>query len=578
MTDKQTDKTMLGRFSNESDRDSMTNRLMNPELYSGLDQLAVGVNEHLEEVLESKLRGDMTVVEMEDSIRREVLTARLMSTDFERHEVEICEKYAAFAHETFSAERGEFRIDPFEGFAASYEKVDQWMARALEKGAVFISETATGHRHIFIKENLEGFQCALTLLGIRIRLDYRSQMTQMGLADGSWIELNDYREAALRCLIEDRFMFPKMSRDKLMAVPANFKNINWERVKEAHIATNTVDPFLEWLQRLPVWDGEKRLDDWMRMAGLKFAPDTDERLLQWANATVLLVAAARALEPGLKHDVMPVIIGPQGVGKSSSMAWLFPPNMRTRWFSDELRLNDRSNDRVESIQGAVIAEVAEMAGATNADIESLKAFLSRTSDYRRLAFRRNPEPFPRMCSLVGTANRNMLPNDPTGNRRFVALYVTDGNAGEVMKWLDANRLNLWAEAFSRAKANELMHLDSGLAEAQKAANERARSADFILENAVESWLLEEAKKASMTGKDYFKLANAAVGCGMIGHEDYAGKVPVGEGRRLSRVLQVLGCKSARRSVAGQQMRVWIYPSHMMIGSASDSDNEMMEIH
>ena len=551
-------RTLLDRVSDEQSRRSMSNRLMNPELYAGLDELAVGAEGHLDEVMSRDLPDDMTVTEMEDNMRQEVLTARLIGTDFEKLEVDICEKYAKYAHSTFVPERGEFRIEPFQGFGMSYEKVDKWMERVMEKGAVFVSDTSDGQRKIFIQANLEGFQAALVLLGIRLRLDTRSQMVQLGLSDSTWIELNDYREAALRCVIEDRFNFPKYVRQSLTAQPASFKDITWRRVKEAHLAVNTIDPFVEWLDRLPIWDGVERLNDWMHLAGLRFSHDTDGHLLEWASKTILLVAVRRAIEPGLKHDVMPVLIGPQGVGKSSSLAWLFPEAMRSRWFSDEVRLNDRSNDRVEAIQGSVIAEVAEMAGATNADIESLKAFLSRTVDYRRLAYRRNPEPFPRMCSLIGTANKNMLPNDPTGNRRFAALSVQSGDAGQVMAWLDEHREQLWSEAFTRARQKEPMWIDPSLLAAQQRANESARSADFILENAVEQWLAT----AAVQGKDYFRLVDAAVGCGMIYDTSKAGQVPVSEGRRLGRVLQVLGCQSTRRTINKVQQRVWLFPQNM----------------
>ena len=562
-------RTLLDRVSNEQSRKSMSNRLMNPELYAGLDLLAIGAEEHLDEVMSRDLPHDMTVTEMEDNMRQEVLTARLIGDDFEKLEVDICEKYAKYAQSTFMPERGEFRIEPFQGFGMSYEKIDRWMERVMDKGAVFVADTADGQRNIFIQSNLEGFQAALVLLSVRLRLDTRSQMVQLGLSDNSWVELNDYRESALRCVIEDRFNFPKYVRGNLNALPASFKDITWKRVKEAHLAINTIDPFLEWLGRLPVWDGIERLDDWMHQSGLRFHDDTDGPLLEWASKSILLVAVRRAIEPGLKHDVMPVLIGPQGVGKSSSLAWLFPEGMRSRWFSDEIRLNDRSNDRVEAIQGSVIAEVAEMAGATSADIESLKAFLSRTVDYRRLAYRRNPEPFPRMCSLIGTANKSMLPNDPTGNRRFAALSVVSGDAGRVMAWLDENREQLWSEAFARARKKEDLWITSQLQAAQQKANEQARSADLILETAVEQWL---ASNSGM-GKDYFRLVDVAVGSGMIADTTHAGKVPVGEGRRLGRVLQVLGCEHGRRTINGVQLRVWLYPKKMQNYTNDETDHE-----
>ena len=87
-----------------------------------------------------------------------------------------------------------------------------------------------------------------------------------------------------------------------------------------------------------------------------------------------------------------------------------------------------------------------MQGARRADLESLKAFLSRTDDgSTRLAYRHNPEPMPRRCIIVGTADRpDPLPDDPN-LRRFVPITLTGGNAARVMEFMDKCRDQLWAE-------------------------------------------------------------------------------------------------------------------------------------
>ena len=89
------------------------------------------------------------------------------------------------------------------------------------------------------------------------------------------------------------------------------------------------------------------------------------------------------------------------------------PRTGPEWFSDQLNLAADPKVRAEALQGVVMVEVAEMTGSTRAEIQSLKAFLSRTNDGGiRLAWRRNPEPMPRRCILVGTSNEaECLPND-----------------------------------------------------------------------------------------------------------------------------------------------------------------------
>ena len=91
---------------------------------------------------------------------------------------------------------------------------------------------------------------------------------------------------------------------------------------------------------------------------------------------------------------IPVLIGPQGVGKSYgarvAVAGRTPHPVVLRRVTAFRR---REAPR-EALQGAVIVEFAVLIGATTADIESIKAFLSRTSDHVRLAFREEPRALP----------------------------------------------------------------------------------------------------------------------------------------------------------------------------------------
>ena len=542
-----------------SDRSSFDAKMMNPKQYAGLDAFIQGPVEELPGIVKRGVEEGVPIEGIEHQMKSEVLHAYAAGADADV-EAALIAKYSKYAHDTFDVERGEFRIKPLAEISPAWERVSNWARRLVESGAIFIHEGDDGRTNIVIRQNLSGFQAALTMLGIQLRFDSRSQLVQLGLSDGSWVILNDFREAALRCLIEEKFSFVKSMKGGLKATPAEFLAHRWKRCKEAHLSTNSVDCFEIWLGSLPVWDGKPRLDTWLVDAGMVFDETTEPELCRWICRSIPLVAAKRTIDPGLKHDVMPVLISKQGLGKSTCMAHLLPPDERSRWFKDELRLSADSKERVESILGAVIVEVAEMTGATNADIESLKAFLSRETDNVRLAYRVNAEPLPRGCSIVGTANRNMLPNDPTGNRRFAAAFLTGGSPVKARAWLDANRVQLWAETWKRAKDGEEVYIDAKLADIQAAANETARSADTILENAAGKWLSEEGRgKVPGRHGSCFHMVDAAVGCGMIKDSGKSGELKLPEQRRLGRALRQLGCESVRRMVDGVQTRMWTFP-------------------
>ena len=115
-------------------------------------------------------------------------------------------------------------------------------------------------------------------------------------------------------------------------------------------------------------------------------------------------------------DEMPVT-GPQGCGKSTAPLCVAAGHPMV---PDGLHLAADPKTRTETLQSRVIVEVAEMAGSTRAELESLKAFLSRTDDGAvRLAYRRNPETALRRCIIVGTSNGLAC---PTIHRGTAASY------------------------------------------------------------------------------------------------------------------------------------------------------------
>ena len=110
---------------------------------------------------------------------------------------------------------------------------------------------------------------------------------------------------------------------------------------------------------------------------------------------------------------------------------------------------------------------------SRSDIERLKHFLTTDDDGSiRLAYRRDPIPLPRRVVIIGTTNEiEGLPNDPTGNRRFVVVPVaeTEENAGHVRRVLTpAYVAQVWAEAVHRRQKGEPHWIPGELRELHKA--------------------------------------------------------------------------------------------------------------
>ena len=340
----------------------------------------------------------------------------------------------------------------------------------------------------------EGIARVLAAIGIEHRYDIRAdKMEWRPCGEGEWQERTDraladwYLGEIPRCcaVVE---IDPEAKRAPKRYPLALSKNQIVEALN-GHGFHHTVDPFVEYLQTRPAWDGTPR--NWL--AGCFPSLDGDP-LAEWASRSITLSCVRRAFKPGAKLDTVNVIQGTkQGTGKSWALSHLFPRERREQWFDDSLSFRRPKKEIIEGLQGRVLVEFAEMDGANRAEVERLKAFITTRNDgAQRMAYRTDPENRPRRCAFTGTSNAcDMLPNDPTGNRRFVVhpTQETDpDHIKHVNAYQEANRDQLWAEALHRYEGGEAHHLTARLADMAAARNETFRNANEGAEGLVSKYL------------------------------------------------------------------------------------------
>ena len=408
-------------------------------------------------------------------------------------------------------------------------------------------EQPTGHL-IPEGKTRAGLNKALEWVGVDVRFNERS--ARMELQDAiegaagqpNWEPSDDLKSDALREVIADSCLYPGAKGPARL----QFSRDRWGEVLNALLHRRRVDPFKVWLEALPPWDGKTRLDFWL---GHVFTiGDINEDLLSWASRSVLMGVVTRTFHPGEKHDEMVVLVGPQGIGKSTAWAWLLPGEPeRSIWFSDGLSFHDDQKTKTEALQGMVLVEASEMTGSTKAEVETIKKFLSRTNDRIRLTYRRDPSPLLRRCMIVGTTNDpRCLPNDPSGNRRFVPVPCTAGDPEKTRAYLDENREQIWAEALHRCRAqHETAYLPNNLKGAQAELTERFRAVDEVAEDVIGGWLDENPGLVAIN-----KLA--------------AGINWIADSRNIHRITTVLkqrGCtRIGKRRVDGTRQWLWNQPA------------------
>ena len=294
--------------------------------------------------------------------------------------------------------------------------------------------------------------------------------------DDRWKPITDRKLAELRERIARQYWW----KSKVGPKPLSWGRDAFHDALNALVYHRERDPFMDWLDALPPWDGFARLEGTLcNMFECAWSP-----LAEWASTYIFLGAVWRTLEPGVKIDEIPVLIGDQGLGKSALLREAVPPEQPTL-YGDGLRWDARDKEQVEAVLGRLLVEVPEMGGRRKAEIEHMKALITRQDDGAvRLAFARNPEPSPRRFVIVATTNReDDLPNDESGNRRFVPIVLRKGC--NVEQWMAKERENLWGEALAMYHAGRRANLPRELFGMQREQAEEHRDRDELIETAVD---------------------------------------------------------------------------------------------
>lgn len=153
-----------------------------------------------------------------------------------------------------------------------------------------------------------------------------------------------------------------------------------------------------------------------------------------------MIGCIAKIEQGIRNPML-VLVGPQQIGKSWFAEWLCP--IPGYFHRDAITPNDK-DDHIR-LTDTFIWEVEELGATTRkADIEGLKAFITRPNVKKRPAYGKHLINKPALCSFVGTVNNDGAGflNDPTGSTRYLACEVT----GIDYAYSGYNQETLWAEA------------------------------------------------------------------------------------------------------------------------------------
>ena len=189
------------------------------------------------------------------------------------------------------------------------------------------------------------------------------------------------------------------------------------------------NPVLAFLNDLPKWDGQNHVAKlFSRLPGL--SSEQLAFLAVWLRATV-----AHWLQLDTLHgnEVVPVLIGAQGCGKTTFLRRLLPCQLR-EYYLDHLNLSNKF-DKEMALTNNLLVNLDELEAIRPSQHAALKQTLSKNKVNGRPLFGKAQDDRPRYASFVSTTNNPHPLTDATGSRRYICLRIPKGqlidNAGDI---------------------------------------------------------------------------------------------------------------------------------------------------
>ncbi|MDE5885416.1 MAG: hypothetical protein K2H29_10130 [Oscillospiraceae bacterium] len=215
------------------------------------------------------------------------------------------------------------------------------------------------------------------------------------------------------------------------------------------IATrNIVNPIKTMIENT-AWDGKDRLEEIYNMFEID-EEDVLSRTLFKKWSMQAIAGLYTTYRNAFSLDIILVFQGEQGIAKTRFFEHLTMDHM---YFGEGYTIDTRNKDDIIQVTSNWIVELGEIGSTMRKDMDSLKAFLTKSMDEYRAPYGRTSLKYPRHTSFVGTVNDEKYLIDETGNRRFGTIPIKEGVRLDYETQIKPfNSLQFWSQIYSIVQA------------------------------------------------------------------------------------------------------------------------------
>lgn len=231
------------------------------------------------------------------------------------------------------------------------------------------------------------------------------------------------------------------------------------------------NPISEYFESLEDWDGEDHIKN---LCSYVKTNDDNAFLYHMEKWFTRAVSCALEKEKINKHCLV-LANTIQNSGKSTYLRFFIPRKLMN-YLSEDIGLDKDS--RIKLCKNLII-NLDELSILAKADINSLKAFISKTHINERLPYARKAEYLERICSFVGSTNKTDFLTDESGSVRWIIFEVTEKINFNYSLEIDIDKV--WAQAYFNAYKREGFNPELTLADISENEKRNERFTQMTLE-------------------------------------------------------------------------------------------------
>ncbi len=237
----------------------------------------------------------------------------------------------------------------------------------------------------------------------KVKIGCADNNVQCSMFNGQWVQLDERVLCSIRGQIAADTGKRVLKQDVRDVLNSDFSRLS--------------HPVREYVEALPAWDSRDRVKELCSHVSAQ-----EPQYFEWTLHKWLVAAVATWMSDLSSNHEIFVLIGAQGIYKTTFFRHLLPPQLRMYFWENAHNSFSSKDDHLALAENCLV-EIEEIDLQSPRDISELKALATSEKVKERRPYARFREEKHRLASFCGSGNQERFLSDETGNRRWLCHKV-----------------------------------------------------------------------------------------------------------------------------------------------------------